>query len=86
MRAYERVAAVIRQKIVDGEEGYTPGSKLPRISELAIEYGVSTATIDLAVLELKRDRTIIGVRGGRLWVPGFDDGEPNGDDDPADAA
>jgi DNA-binding GntR family transcriptional regulator len=83
MRAHERMAAAIRQKIDTAEQGYTPGSKLPTVAELAVEYGVSTATADLAMLELKREGLVIGVRGGRMWVA---DGEPNGDDNGEDAA
>lgn len=85
MRASERVAAAIRQKITDGVEGYTPGSTLPPIRKLAIEYGVSKATFDLAVVELKKDGTITAVQGGRLRVPP-PERQPNGDDGPADAA
>lgn len=87
MRKSQQVAALIRQKIADGAEGYTPGSKLRPIRELAVEYGVSKATFDLAVMELKNEGVIIGVQGGRLRVPSLDDDvEPNGDDGPADAA
>jgi DNA-binding GntR family transcriptional regulator len=79
-----QIVASIRQKIADGVEGYTPGSTLPTIANLAVEYGVSTGTVDSAVIELKADGTITGTRGGRLRVPLV--GEPNGDNDPADAA
>lgn len=86
MRKSQQVAAQIRQKIIDGAEGYTLGSKLPIIKDLAVEYGVSTATFDLAVLELKTEGTLGGVQGGRLYVVGIPTVDSNGDDGPADAA
>jgi DNA-binding GntR family transcriptional regulator len=81
-RAYEVIAAAIRDKINGRTVGYAPGDRLPTINELAVEYGVSRATIDLAVLELKREGLVVGVQGGRMRVAG----EPNGDDSDRDAA
>ena len=81
-RAYEVIAAAIRTKIQAGEEGYEPGSTLPTVKQLSVDYGVSRATIDLAVLELKREGVVVGVQGGRMRVAG----EPNGGDNGVDAA
>jgi len=82
-RAYELIADAIREKIRGGDEGYTPGSRLPTIQQLTVEYGVSKATVDLAVLELKREGLVVGVQGGRMRVA---DGEPNGNGGDEDAA
>ena len=80
-RAYVRIAAAIRQKIADREEGWTPGSRLPTVAQLAARFGVSTATMDVAVHLLKQDDSIRGVQGGRMYVTGDGD-SADGDDRP----
>jgi len=64
-RAYERIAETIRGSVVDGE--LEPGARLPTETDLAVEFGVSRATVREALRLLAAQgliRTARGATGG----------------------
>lgn len=65
---YESVAADIRSKIEDGT--FAPGTKLPTIPELCIQYGISKITVKHAMDELERLGLIARRRGSGTYVKG----------------
>lgn len=70
-KAYERIAESIRARVVGGE--LEPGSRLPTETELAVEFGVSRATVREALRLLAAQgliRTAKGATGGSyITVP-----------------
>lgn len=63
---YRRVADDLRSKMLAGE--YAPGSKLPPKRELCALYGVSTQTIDSAMIVLREGKWVRGRQGAGVWV------------------
>ncbi|PWU43458.1 GntR family transcriptional regulator [Micromonospora globispora] len=63
---YERIANDIRTKIKSGE--LKPGDKLPSISELCRQYGVSTQVIRSAMLTLRAEGLVEGHQGRGVYV------------------
>jgi GntR family transcriptional regulator len=63
---YRRVAEDIRQTIRDGR--LAPGAKLPVRRELVVQYGVSSITIDNAMLILKAEGWVRGHQGRGTYV------------------
>ena len=63
---YEAIAAQLRASIEDGS--LPSGARLPSMSELAAEHGVSFGTAQRAVAELKALGLIDIVRGHRATV------------------
>jgi GntR family transcriptional regulator len=61
---YMRVAADIRRSILDGEDGYQEGAKLPGQRELAESHGVSIATLGRAIDQLQVEGYITTSRRG----------------------
>jgi DNA-binding FadR family transcriptional regulator len=64
-KAYERIAETIRGRVVGGE--LEPGARLPTETELAVEFGVSRATVREALRLLAAQnliRTAKGATGG----------------------
>jgi GntR family transcriptional regulator len=69
---YQQVADRIRQAIRKGE--YLPGSQLPLVTDLCVEFAVSRITIKRAVDELVRDGLVVKRRGAGTFVKIMDDG------------
>jgi len=68
MPIYLQLIARIRQSVVSGE--MPPGSKLPSVRDLAIEYGVNPNTVQRALSELERDGLLYTERtAGRYITP-----------------
>ncbi|MFG3577002.1 winged helix-turn-helix domain-containing protein [Micromonospora chersina] len=63
---YERIANDIRTQIRTGE--LKPGDKLPSISELCAQYGVSTQVIRSAMLILRAEGLVEGHQGRGVYV------------------
>ncbi|AVT38217.1 winged helix-turn-helix domain-containing protein [Plantactinospora sp. BB1] len=63
---YRRIADEITAKIKNGE--LPPGTKLPSTSELADQYGVSTATAYRAVSLLHDRDMVMGQPGRGVYV------------------
>lgn len=61
-----QLAQILRDQIADGT--YPPGSKLPSRAALASEYGVATATANLAVTTLSHEGLVIGQQGRGVFV------------------
>lgn len=61
---FMQVAERIRTRILDGEEGYRPGQKLPSQRELAQGEGVSIATLGRAIDHLRVEGYVITSRRG----------------------
>ena len=53
---YQQLICLIRQRIVTGE--LEPGSRLPSVRELAVEYGVNPNTVQRALSELEREELL----------------------------
>lgn len=64
--AYERVARELRERITSGQLG--PGDKLPSISQLKAEYGVSETVIRNAMLILRTEGLTDGRPGSGVFV------------------
>jgi GntR family transcriptional regulator len=63
---YERVAAEITRRIETGE--WPPGHQLPRILDLAAEYGTGQTTIKNAFMMLRQRGLIRGQQGKGVFV------------------
>jgi GntR family transcriptional regulator len=63
---YERIADAIRAQIKSGQ--LKPGDKLPSISQLETEYGVSYGSIRGAMLVLKAEGLVRGQPGEGVYV------------------
>ncbi|KXK62249.1 GntR family transcriptional regulator [Micromonospora rosaria] len=63
---YERIANDVRDQIRSGE--LKPGDKLPSISELCKQYGVSTQVIRSAMLVLRAEGLVEGHQGRGVYV------------------
>ncbi|WP_117212308.1 winged helix-turn-helix domain-containing protein [Allorhizocola rhizosphaerae] len=66
MSKFEELAADIRQQIQSRQ--LKPGDRLPSVTKLHDEYGVSYATIRSAMLVLKAEKLIFGHRGKAVYV------------------
>lgn len=62
----QRVVDDIRDRIASGE--LSPGDKLPTKRELAVQYGVSLAVIDAAMIELRAAGLVRGQQGKAVYV------------------
>jgi GntR family transcriptional regulator len=65
---YERLANAIRDQIKSGE--LKPGDKLPSISQLRDQYGISYGSVRGAMLVLKAEQLIEGRQGDGVFVKG----------------
>ncbi|MDG4788086.1 winged helix-turn-helix domain-containing protein [Micromonospora sp. WMMD1102] len=63
---YERVAEAIRTQIRTGE--LKPGDKLPSLSQLEAQHGVSYGSVRGAMLVLKAEGLIEGRPGDGVYV------------------
>jgi GntR family transcriptional regulator len=63
---WAQIADDIREKIASGEAA--PGDKLPSISELRKQYGVSAAVVNHAMIVLKTEGLVEGVHGLGTFV------------------
>lgn len=63
---WERVAAGIRAKVVEGK----PGDRLPSISQLSAEYGVGLTTVKMALNHLRASGEVRTKRGQGTYIPG----------------
>lgn len=63
---YHRVFAILRQRINDG--AYSTGQQLPTEDELAVEFGVSRATIRQAVGDLVNQGLVLRQQGRGTFV------------------
>ncbi|GGM13684.1 MULTISPECIES: winged helix-turn-helix domain-containing protein [Micromonospora] len=63
---YERIATEFRDRIRSGE--LKPGDKLPSISQLCQQYGVSTQVIRSAMLVLRAEGLVEGHQGRGVYV------------------
>lgn len=68
---YEQVAAHIAARIEAGE--LTPGSRLPRETELASDYGVAYHTVRSAVRVLRERGLLVTIHGRGTYVRRPDD-------------
>jgi DNA-binding GntR family transcriptional regulator len=71
MPTYREMADLIAARIARGE--WPPGGALPTTHDFAAEYGVSEATAYRALSLLVDRGTVVGVQGGRRYVPGVAD-------------
>jgi DNA-binding GntR family transcriptional regulator len=63
---YQDIAAKIRKRIEDGE--WEPGARLPRLNDLAAEYGANRDTIGRAVAALETEGYVWAVQGRGIAV------------------
>ena len=63
---YQQIADTIREAIRKGD--YLPGSQLPLVKDLCIEFAVSRITIKHAIDELVRDGLVVKRRGAGTFV------------------
>jgi DNA-binding GntR family transcriptional regulator len=63
---YVKLADTIREQIKSGE--LRPGDKLPSISQLREEYGISYGSVRGAMLVLKAEGLIEGRQGEAVYV------------------
>jgi len=63
---YRRVADDLREQIKDGR--LAPGAKLPTKREMCAHYGVSSQTIESAMLVLKTEGLLDGRQGKGVYV------------------
>lgn len=66
MSAYLQVAGDLREQIRTGRLG--PGDKLPSMTQLRAQCGVSNTVIRDALNELRRDGAVIGQQGKGVFV------------------
>lgn len=66
MPAHARVAALIRQRIVDGI--YEPGSKLPPEKQFCVEFGVSAMTLRKALATLTHQGLVHAEKGRGTYI------------------
>ena len=66
MPDYQRIAQDIRDKISSGE--LRPGDRLPSISQLQKQYGVSAQPVKSALLVLQTARLVEGHQGRGVFV------------------
>ncbi|WP_063780347.1 GntR family transcriptional regulator [Kitasatospora sp. MY 5-36] len=69
--AYRRVADHIRSGIRAGDDGFTPGSRLPSLQNLAKQYDVPRSIIDRAVRSLAAEGLVISEQGRGSFVSRF---------------
>ena len=63
---YKSVSSALRQRIDTGL--YEPGARIPSVSELAAEFGVSTITIRRAIRDLSLEGRLTGRQGLGVFV------------------
>ncbi len=63
---YLQLIRMIRQRIVAGE--LAPGSKLPSVRDLAVEYGVNPNTAQRSLAELEREGLVYADRTSGRFV------------------
>jgi GntR family transcriptional regulator len=66
MPDYQRIAHDIREKITSGE--LRPGDRLPSISQLQKQYGVSAQPVKSALLVLQTAGLVEGHQGRGVFV------------------
>ena len=66
VRLYEKTAAVIRDKIINGE--YEPDAELPAHLNLAAEYNVGGITMNRALHLLAKERYVVIAHGRHTRV------------------
>ena len=66
MPDYQRIANDIRTKVTSGE--LKPGDRLPSISQLQKQYGVSAQPVKSALLVLQTERLVEGHQGRGVFV------------------
>lgn len=63
---YLQLIRLIRQAIASGDQA--PGSKLPGVRDLAVDYGVNPNTVQRALTELERDGLLYTERTAGRYV------------------
>jgi GntR family transcriptional regulator len=63
---YLQLIGLIRQSIASGER--PPGSKMPSVRDLAIEFGVNPNTVQRALSELERDGLLFTERTAGRYI------------------
>lgn len=63
---YRSVTDALRKRIIEGS--YPAGKRLPAVSELSREFGVSTITVRRAVRELTLEGLLVGRQGLGIFV------------------
>lgn len=63
---YLQLMQHIRQSAVSGQ--WPPGSKIPSVRDLAVEYGVNPNTVQKALVELERDGLLYSERTAGRYV------------------
>jgi len=63
---YLQIIHLIRQKIVSGE--WAPGSRVPGVRDLAIEFGVNPNTMQKALSELEREGLLYSERTAGRFI------------------
>src|ERR1700722_7052976 len=63
---YKSVSSALRERIDTGL--YEPGARIPSVSELAAEFGVSTITIRRAIGDLSLEGRLTGRQGLGVFV------------------
>jgi GntR family transcriptional regulator len=67
---YLQLIRMIRQAIVTGT--LPPGSKMPSVRDLAIEYGVNPNTVQRSLTELERDGLVFAERTAGRFITSDD--------------
>ena len=67
---YLQLIRMIRQAIVTGS--LPPGSKMPSVRDLAIDYGVNPNTVQRALSELERDGLVFAERTSGRFITSDD--------------
>ncbi|HAL74855.1 MAG TPA: GntR family transcriptional regulator [Clostridiales bacterium] len=66
MPIYLQLIRLVRQGVASGE--LVPGSRLPGVREMAIEYGVNPNTVQRALVKLERDGLLYTERTAGRFV------------------
>jgi GntR family transcriptional regulator len=62
-------AATLRQRIVDGD--YAPGGRMPSVSQIAAEFGISTSSAGSVITRLRGEGLIVTRHGAGTFVREF---------------
>lgn len=63
---YRTVSQTLRERVAGGV--YEPGSRIPSVDELALEFGVSSITIRRAIRDLSLEGLLLGRQGLGVFV------------------
>ncbi len=63
---YLQLIQIVRQAIITGE--MPPGSKIPSVRDLAVQYGVNPNTVQRSLAELERDGLVYAERTAGRFI------------------